>query len=134
MNKTSLLLVSFLGIFLVPIIKLIPFEIYQPLGFSPYVEFIFNVSLFFPFILFFSLLTYKLPSHYWRRWWRFARIAIPVIFALSILINLRLHHTPSGGLMDFDNILDVPAHIVMYSIFVIGSIWQLYKAWRLPQQ
>lgn len=129
MNKLFLLAVGFLGTLTVFVIKITPFDFFRRIQVSDYVEFVFNVFLFFPFILFFTLLLYWLPAVYWQQWWRFARIAIPIIFFLSILINLRLHHSP-GGIMNFDNILDVPALILMYSIFTLGSLWKLSQARR----
>lgn len=129
MSKKFVLIGSSISLLPIIIIKTVPTELYQPLGLIPYTEFIFNVSLLFPFIFIFALLTYWLPSQYFSAWWCFARITIPIIFAISVLINLRLHHSP-GGFMNLDNIFDVPAHFLMYGIFVLGSLWQLGKVWR----
>ena len=81
------------------------------------------------FILFFSLVTFWLPEKYFTAWWRFARIAILVIFQLVLLINLNLHHTP-GGWFNTSNIFDVPALVFLYAIFTIGSVLSLYCAYR----
>jgi hypothetical protein len=70
-----------------------------------------------------------LPIKICTSWWKFARIAIPVIFVLSTLINLQLHHN-SGGFMNLDNIFDIPALILMYSIFTIGSLIQIVRGYR----
>ncbi len=67
--------------------------------------FIQGVILFFPVLLFFSLLTYKLPERIFKAWWVFAKYAIPVVIAISIYINLGLHHSPVGMWQD---ILDIP--------------------------
>jgi hypothetical protein len=88
-----------------------------------------NVFLFFPLILLFSLLTYKMPGDVFAYWWKFSRVAIPVIFGISLLINLGLHHTP-GGFMNMDNMFDVPALIFMYLVFTIGSIVQIIRGLR----
>lgn len=88
-----------------------------------------NVFLFFPIILIFSLLTYKMSEDVFVHWWKFSRVAIPIIFGISLLINLQLHHTP-GGFMNMDNMFDVPALILMYLIFAIGSIVQIIRGLR----
>ena len=69
-----------------------------------------------------------LPSSIYKSWWSFARIAIPVILIISTIINLQLHHR-SGGLFNLDNIFDIPALILMYSVFIIGSLIQIYRGY-----
>lgn len=83
--------------------------------------------LFFSLVFFFSLITYFAPERVFQSWWKFARIAIPVIFLISLAINLEIHHDPQGELQDM---YDIPALILLYSIFTIGSIWQIWKGWR----
>lgn len=86
-----------------------------------------NVVLFFPFILVFSLVTYKLPGEVFRAWWKFTRVVAPIIFLLSFLINLNLHHNPAG---EFQNIFDAPALVFLYSIFTIGSIIAIVRGYH----
>lgn len=81
----------------------------------------------FPFIFLFSLITYFAPGQAFKAWWKFARISIPIIFILSLAINLELHHDPQGELQ---NMFDLPVLIFLYSIFVIGSVIQIYRGWR----
>lgn len=88
-----------------------------------------NNFLFFPILLSFSLITYKMKPEVFRYWWRFSRIAIPIILAISILINLQFHHT-SGGLFNLDNIFDLPILFTMYAIFIVGSLIQIYRGYR----
>lgn len=88
-----------------------------------------NISYFFIFILLFSLITYKMKPEAFRNWWKFARVAIPIILVISTVINLQLHHT-SGGFFNMDNMFDLPALILMYSIFVMGSLIQIYRGYR----
>jgi hypothetical protein len=59
-------------------------------------------------------------------WWEFARIAIPLILIISTLINLGFHHN-SGGFMNMDDMFDIPVHILLYTIFVVGSIVQIVR-------
>jgi hypothetical protein len=82
---------------------------------------------FFFFLFFFSLLTYKLPERIFLSWWQFVRIGAPVALALSFLINLELHHSPTG---EFQNILDAPALWLLYILFSIGSIISIFVGWR----
>ena len=85
--------------------------------------FISGVSLMVVLILSFA------PISVYKNWWKFARIAIPVIFIISTAINLQLHHHP-GSIMNMDDIFDIPAHILMYSIFIIGSCIQIWRGYK----
>jgi hypothetical protein len=85
-----------------------------------------NVFIFFPFVLFFSLLTYKLPERVFLNWWKFARISAPVVLILSFLINLELHHSPAG---EFQNMFDAPALWLMYILFSAGSMISIFVGW-----
>jgi len=94
-----------------------------------YVEVFFNTLTFFPFILFFSLLTYKMPDRVFRFWWKFARYAIPVVLGLVILINLRLHHT-TGGLFNLDTAIDSLMVAILYGLFALGSVGTIIWSYR----
>ncbi len=65
-----------------------------------------------------------------RMWWKFARIAIPVILVISTVINLGFHHTV-GGFLNMSDMFDIPAQMLMYSIFVIGSVIQIVRGYRV---
>lgn len=91
-------------------------------------EFIHNVLLLFPLVLFFSIITYKMPERIFRAWWGFARIAVPVILFLTVVINLKLHHSP-GGWMNMDADVDRAAFLLMYIVFVIGSLIQIARGY-----
>lgn len=94
-----------------------------------YLELLFNTSLFFPVILFFSLIGYFTPEKVFVFWWKFAYIAIPISFLGIFIISLELHHD-SGGWFNMDNDIDLLMYFVIYSIFIIGSVWQIWKGWR----
>ena len=79
---------------------------------------------FFVVLLVFSLITYFLPEKTFQAWWRFARVAAPIILVLSLLINLEVHHSQNG---DLQNIFDLPVLITLYTIFILGSLWQIYQ-------
>lgn len=66
------------------------------------------------------------------KWWKFARIAIPAILIISTIINLGFHHHP-GGFMNLDNMFDIPAQMLMYGIFVIGSVIQIVRGYRVSR-
>ncbi len=88
-----------------------------------------NISLFFPIILFFSLITYKLKDSVFSAWWKFARFAIPVVFLLSFIISLGLHHSP-GGFFNMDDSIDLIRYFVIYTVFVLGSLIQIYRGYK----
>lgn len=85
--------------------------------------------LFFPIILSFSLLTYFMNQRVFNSWWSFARITIPIIFIVSVIINLKLHHN-SNSFFNMDNMFDLPILITMYAIFIVGSLWQIWKGYK----
>lgn len=89
-----------------------------------------NISYFFILLFIFSLLTFFMHSRVFNSWWKFARIAIPVILFISTLINLKLHHSPSGGVLNMDDMFDLPILFLMYVVFVVGSLVQIYKGYR----
>ena len=88
-----------------------------------------GIFLIFPFILFFSLVTYKMKESVFIAWWKFAQIAIPVIFIASFIISLGLHHNP-GGFFNTDNEVDLVGYFILYSIFTIGSLLQIYRGFN----
>lgn len=76
-----------------------------------------------------TLLSFFFQEGVIKSWWKFARIAIPVILIISTIINLGFHHTV-GGFLNMSDMFDIPAHILMYAIFVIGSIIQIVRGYR----
>ena len=84
-------------------------------------------ALFFLLVFFFSLITYFAPDRVFQSWWRFARIAIPIAFVLSLIINLEIFRSPGE---QWGALIDIPALIVIYSTFALGSAWQIWKGWR----
>ncbi len=83
----------------------------------------------FVFVLFFSIITYKVPERIFAAWWKFTRVALPLILILTILINLKLHHSP-GGWINTDADIDRTTIVLMYAIFVIGSLIQIIRGYR----
>ncbi len=89
-----------------------------------------NIFLFFPILLITSALLYKMPTHVYESWWKFARITIPGVLLGSWLISLGLHHNP-GGFFNMDNYFDLVGLGILYLIFIIGSLVQIYRGYRL---
>jgi hypothetical protein len=90
-------------------------------------EFVHNVLLFAPVVLFFSLLTYKMRDSVFTYWWKFARVGVPITLLIVTVVNLELHHNPAG---EMQGILDVPFLFLVNAIFIIGSLIQIYRGYR----
>jgi len=88
-----------------------------------------NIFVFFPILLFFSVVVYLLPPRVLKSWWKFARIATPVILLGSWVISLGLHHSP-GGFFNMDNNFDLLGLMIMYAIFVVGSLIQIWRGYQ----
>ncbi len=86
-----------------------------------------RILMFAPFVLFFSILTYKMSEQVFTAWWKFAKYAIPTVLLLSTVINLELHHSPAGQMQ---GMFDAPALGLLYFIFTFGSIIQVVRAYR----
>jgi hypothetical protein len=129
-KKIGLLTISLIGSILLIVIKYAEYTVlFKNVLSWQYIEIFFNTLIFFPVILFFSLLTYTMPQTVFASWWKFARWSIPTGFALVILINLRLHHTP-GGWLNMDAQIDLLLAGVIYGIFVIGSIVSIVRGYK----
>jgi hypothetical protein len=129
-KKVGLLGISLFGSILLLVIKYTEYvNLFRDMLGRQYLEIFFNTLIFFPFIFFFSLLTYTMSDAIFRTWWKFARWAIPTVFALVILVNLRLHHTP-GGWLNMDAQIDLLLVGVVYGIFVIGSIISIVRGYK----
>ncbi len=122
--KKYILIVSFLFSLIVPAIRM---GLIDPNYKYDATQIVFNMSIFFIPVFIFSLITYFAPERVFASWWKFARIAIPAIFIPVLLINMEVHHNPNG---DWQDIFDLQALILLYSIFILGSAWQIWKGWR----
>lgn len=85
-------------------------------------------------VLFFMSFTISLAlsfssEYIFLKWWKFARITIPVILVISTVIGMQLHHN-SYGFFNMDNMFDIPALMLMYGIFVIGSVIQIWRGYK----
>jgi hypothetical protein len=130
-NRKYLLLgISFIGSCLLVLIKYAELVyVFRNILGREYLEVFFNTLVFFPFVLFFSLLTYKMPNRVFSFWWKFARYAIPVVLGLVILVNLRLHHT-TGGFFNVDTAIDSLLVVILYGLFILGSVVSVVWGYR----
>jgi hypothetical protein len=80
-----------------------------------------------------SLLTFLISNVVHAAWWKFARITIPGVLLGSWLISLGLHHNP-GGFFNMDNYYDLVGLAILYLIFVIGSIVQIYRGYKFKME
>lgn len=88
-----------------------------------------DIFLIFPIILLFSVATLFTREAVFQAWWSFARVAIPAILLISFVISLELHHSP-GGWFNTDNEVDIVMTAGMYVLFILGSVWQMYRGFR----
>jgi hypothetical protein len=88
-----------------------------------------NICFFFPFLFVFSVITYLMPARVFKSWWKFARVATPLILLGSWVISLGLHHSP-GGFFNMDNNFDLLGLMIMYVIFVVGSLIQIWRGYQ----
>lgn len=89
----------------------------------------FNWLLLFTVAFLMSLVASLISMQTYGRWWRFARIALPAIFLITTVINLGFHHSNYGP-FNMDNMFDIPALITLYTIFVVGSLVQIWRGYR----
>lgn len=93
-----------------------------------------DIFLFFPVILFFSLVTFKMHERVFVLWWKFAQFAIPTIFFLLALINFGILHGGTAGTYGegafYNQIFDFYASLALYLVFVLGSMIQIVRGYR----
>ena len=93
------------------------------------IELIFNTLVFFPIVLFFSIITYRPPERVFITWWNFARILVPAILIGSIVVNLGYFHN-DGGVLAMNDSVDQVFLVGMYSVFSLGSIIQIIRGYK----
>lgn len=97
-----------------------------------YVEEYQNIFLFFGVLLPMILITYVSNSSF-IYWWRFAKYAAPICFALVVAINFGVLHTTSYGTFGVGDMLnqayDMWALGLVYTVFVVGSVIQIARGY-----
>jgi hypothetical protein len=98
-----------------------------------YVEEYQNIFLFFAVLLPNILLTY-ISSTSFQYWWRFAKYAIPVCFALIVAINFGVLHTGTTGSFGLGDMInqtyDLWSLSLIYIVFTAGSLIQILRGYR----
>lgn len=77
----------------------------------------------------FSVLLIFMDGKVTQKWWKFARVALPIIFIISTIINMGFHHNNFGP-FNMDNMFDIPALVTLYAIFAIGSFIQIWRGYK----
>lgn len=132
MSKSKIITftISLLGTAYLLIMRMVPYpnECYMGGGNFCWLlsETVYNLSIFFPFILLFSLITFKMQESVFAAWWKFARVAVPLVFFVLFLVSLELHHT-HATLFNLDHEKDLAIYFVTYSVFVLGSLVQIFR-------
>ncbi len=73
-----------------------------------------------PFLLLFSLITYKMKEEIFRAWWSFARWFVPVVIIVTLLQNTT--HTSSGFGGVASGAFDFAILFVLYALFIFISL------------
>jgi len=132
--KYSLLGISFVGSALLLAIQYTEYgTILRDLVGWQVLEIGFNLLLIFPVVLFFSLLTFKLPDRLYQSWVDFAQLAIPLACFTVLLISFGFFYQPapgSGGwLPSLNQIVNVFFIILTLFLFTLGSLIQIYRGY-----
>ena len=90
----------------------------------------YDIAFFFPVLLFFSLISYKLPDRVFNAWWAFARWGIPVTFLCLFIFSSEMFvdNTHNGFMgLSLRELYRIGGMIVVGIIFIIISLVQM--AW-----
>jgi len=90
---------------------------------------IFQLIFIFPPVFLFSLLTYWMREEIFRAWWNFARWWVPIIIAVTLLLEfgggggggMGISGAVSGG-------FDIFVIGIFYAIFIIVSLYKIARA------
>ncbi len=87
------------------------------------------VYLFFPlpFVFLLSLITYKMRDEVFRAWWGFAVWFVPMIIAVTFLLE---NAGSGGGYLGMQKDFNFLVLFVFYSIFIITSLVRIILAYR----
>ena len=82
----------------------------------------------FPFILLFSLITYKMREEAFQAWWRFAMWFVPLIMIVTYLMYSGHRQSGFGGVSQ--GAFEFLILIVLYAIFILTSLIRIVLAHR----
>jgi hypothetical protein len=74
-----------------------------------------------------------LPISYFTKWWQYAKYAVPLTVGLLTMINSGAFHSQSVGMAGmgsfFESVFDLFMLIVSYGLFVVGSLFQMFRVY-----
>lgn len=87
----------------------------------------FVVYIFLPLapVFLFSLITYKMHDNVFRAWWNFARWFVPIIIAMTVILN----NSGGGGTIGMNQDFTFFILGVLYTVLVIVSLAKIYFAY-----
>jgi len=98
-----------------------------------YLDLLFYLLLLCPIVLFFSLLTYKMLHRVFHSWWNYARIAMPVVISIIILVSFDFLHSETAGSLGwgsiFNDVVDAFFITLALTLFTLGSLIQVYRGY-----
>ena len=87
-----------------------------------------GLTIVFPLVLFFSLLTYRMRDEVFECWMGFAVWAVPAVIIAHILMYVVFYRNGSPDV--FEQIIVIPTFFVVHGFFIFGSIWRIIAKWR----
>jgi hypothetical protein len=85
---------------------------------------------FFPasaFVFIFSLVIFWMKEEVFKAWYKVASWFVPVIILTTIYLNAT---SSTGGFFNMDKEINFLILLILYSIFVITSIWKIVTTYR----
>ena len=86
---------------------------------------IYLFSSFIPVFLL-SLITYKMKEEVFRAWWNFARWFVPIIIAVTYLLN----NAPTGNSLNAKQDATFFFLFILYTIHIITSLTKIFRTYR----
>lgn len=87
-----------------------------------------GVTIIFPLILFFSILTYRMRDEVFEHWVRFAAWGVPAVIIAHTLVYIIFYRNGSPDV--FEKIVVVPIFMLIYGLFIVISLWRIITKWR----
>ncbi len=87
-----------------------------------------TLPIFLPLLLL-SLITYKMREEVFRAWWNFARWWVPIIIAVTYLLN-NANNASTGGSINAGQDFTILVLSLFYIILVTVSLWRIIAKYR----
>ena len=79
-----------------------------------------------PFVLFLSIITYKMKEEVFRAWWNFARWFVPRIIVITYLLD----NAPTGSSLGAGQDFTFFVLFILYAILIITSLTKIFRTYR----